>query len=249
MHIFTFLSFTKSIWVSQASGPVSPVSHGGNFSSPSLDPRKGAGALSGSKHGEGDTPSQVPGRVYRRDCPRSLFMGRRWEGCGCNENVHDLGTNPYPPSPLPRTATPWVLPQLAWGLGVGGTGAPGGLTSPLAPGLLHSSFTRSLQCLWQHSPQSGGRQRSVARGPVHVPVLPDCGSWIPNSLTNAPLTPTAVALLGDTPELKRESRTGYLDLGGGLWLGWGDHPGFGNSQGWRLMCDLKIKEIWRFSQV
>lgn len=203
----------------------------------------------------GPSMAKVTPRLrFQGECIGEIVLGACLWGVGGRDvgamrMPYDLGTNPYPPSPLPRTATPWVLPQLAWGLGVGGTGAPGGLTSPLAPGLLHSSFTRSLQCLWQHSPQSGGRQRSVARGPVHVPVLPDCGSWIPNSLTNAPLTPTAVALLGDTPELKRESRTGYLDLGGGLWLGWGDHPGFGNSQGWRLMCDLKIKEIWRFSQV
>ena len=75
----------------------------------------------------------------------------------------------HPPGPLPRTATPWVLPQPAWGTGVGGTGASGGLTSPLAPGLfLHSTFTWSLQCLWQHSPQSGGNSEVSARGPVCV---------------------------------------------------------------------------------
>lgn len=136
------------------------------------------------------------------------------------------GLIPIHRAPFLGLLHPGSLPQLAWGLGVGGTGAPGGLTSPLAPGLLHSSFTRSLQCLWQHSPQSGGRQRSVARGPVHVPVLPDCGSWIPDSLTNAPLTPTAVALLGDTPELKRESRTGYLGLGWRAVVGMGRPSGF-----------------------
>ena len=29
----------------------------------------------------------------------------------------------------------------------------------------------------------------------------------------------------------------------------GNHPGFGNSQLSRLMWDLKIKDIWGFSQV
>lgn len=76
--------------------------------------------------------------------------------------------------PPTRTTPPGVLPQLAWGAGVGGMGASGELTSPLAPGLfLHSTFTWSRQCLWQHSPQSGGEgQWLVARGPVHAPHSP-----------------------------------------------------------------------------
>lgn len=180
----------------------------------------------------------TPRLGFQGECVGEIVLGACLWGVsgrdvGAMRMPHDLGTNPYPPSPLPRTATPWVLPQLAWGLGVGGMGAPGGLTSPLAPGLLHSSFTRSLQCLWQHSPQSGGRQqRSVARGSVPAPVLPDRRSWIPYSLTNAPLTPTAVALLGDTPELKRESRIGCL--------GWGRRAVDGAG---------KPSKFWKFSRL
>lgn len=63
--------------------------------------------------------------------------------------------------------------------------------------------------------------------------------------TEASLTPTAVALLGDAPELGRESRIGDIGCGGkrvvdgagvGLWE-CGDR--LGNSQGWRLKWGLK----------
>lgn len=54
----------------------------GSSSSPSLVPRKGLGALSVSKHGEGGVPPQVPGRVCRKDCPRGLFVRYGWEECG-----------------------------------------------------------------------------------------------------------------------------------------------------------------------
>lgn len=66
------------------------------------------GALSGSKHGEGGTLSQVPGRMCGTHCPRSLLWGYGWEECGRNvgKSFMTLGSIPMYQAPFPGLYTP-----------------------------------------------------------------------------------------------------------------------------------------------
>lgn len=170
---------------------------------PSLVPRRGGGAPSGSKHGERDTRSPVPGLVCRRACPRC----HSWLG----------------------------------GLVVGGRGLLGGSHRPWPRASSYTPPSLGLCSVCGNTAHTLGEiQRLVARGPVCAPHLPG-----PPPRTEAPLTPTAVALLANTPELGRESRwVTRLGREGCQWgrIGavgeCGSHPESENSQGPRLMSDL-----------
>lgn len=161
---------------------------GSSSSSPSLDPRKGVGALSGSKRGEGGTLSQVPRRLCRRDCPQSL-----WEGCGYDgKGLMTLGRIPIHQAPSPDCYT-LGLTTAGMGYWCGWHGGSWGAHITLGPRLLtlllHSIsavFVATQPTVWGKAAVSGQSPSPCPRSfslqdldtlPAHrCPTHPDSGS-------------------------------------------------------------------------
>lgn len=181
---------------------------GGSSSSPAWVPRKGVGAPSGSTRGGGGAPSRLPGTVCRRGGPRSLLVRCGWEGCGYDgKGLRTLGWVPPPQDP-----SAWGLTTAGMGSWCGWDGGFWGAHVTLGPWPLLTFHLHLVSAVFVATQPTVWRGRSVVSGQRPSPCPPFSQPAGPGSrpTPNAPLTLTAVALLGDTPELGRESRRSHL---------------------------------------